>query len=53
MERGMTQLELANRLGIHLSWEQKMEAGKGEPTIRLASAAAKILMVTVDELWPA
>jgi transcriptional regulator with XRE-family HTH domain len=53
LEAGLTQLELAARLGIHLSWLQKLEAGRGQPTVHIACLAAKILMQTVDELWPA
>ena len=50
LERGLTQLELANKIGVTQGAVYFWEKGINEPTAGYLIAMAKIFSVTVDEL---
>jgi transcriptional regulator with XRE-family HTH domain len=47
---GLTQTELAERLGVYQSMVARWELGKGEPGISMAKPLAEALGVTVETL---
>ena len=49
-ELGLTQAELAERLGVHAATVAQAEAGKREPTISTVQRYADALETTVGEL---
>ena len=51
LERGLTQDELANRLGISKQQVYRLEAGKHSPTADVLSRLAKELEVSMDYLF--
>jgi putative transcriptional regulator len=51
-ERNLSQAELADRLGVARQTINAMEAGKHDPSLRLAYAVAKALGATVQEVFP-
>jgi len=47
---GLTQADVARRLGMHRQQYQAYESGKVEPTLQRAAEIAAVLGVTIDEL---
>lgn len=48
--RSMTQGELADKTGIHISHVQRMEAGTTQPTLDVLKRMAEALQTSIDEL---
>lgn len=48
--RGLTQAELAGRLGVTQSAVSRLEIGLREPSVRLVAAIAKEFDVSLDDL---
>ena len=48
--RGMTQAELADKTGVHISHVQRMEAGTTQPTLEVLKRMAGALQTSIDEL---
>ena len=49
-EKGMSQKELADALGVTQGTVSAWESGRWDPTVENLRAVAKVLGVTVDEL---
>lgn len=49
-ERGLTQAEVARRVGVHPSQLHRYEAGSAEPTVRVLRGLALALQVSADSL---
>ena len=49
-EKGLSQKELADKVGIEQSALSHLETGRNNPTITTAQALAKALGCTVDDL---
>jgi transcriptional regulator with XRE-family HTH domain len=49
-ERGLTQAELAGRVGVHPSQVHRYEAGSAEPTLGVLRGLALALQVSTDSL---
>lgn len=47
---GLTQGELADRAGVHISHIQRIEAGKSQHTVEVLKGLAETLQVSLDEL---
>lgn len=52
MQRGLTQVQVAQRSCISVRCYQRIEAGENQPKIHTAQKIASTLNVTVDELFP-
>ena len=50
LERGMTQVEIANQLGIDKSTYSGYESGKRQPDVKRIKELASLLRVSADEL---
>ena len=50
-EQGITQDELAQRVGIRRETIGKLESGKSNPSLKLAMDVAAVLRTKVDELF--
>ncbi len=50
-QSGLTQLEVAERVGIVLTAYQRYEYGKRLPNVLIALRIAKVLNCEVKELW--
>lgn len=50
-DKGMSDKELANKLGISPKTIQKIKEGKYEPSVKLALELAKVLGCTVEDLF--
>ncbi|MCL5775178.1 MAG: helix-turn-helix transcriptional regulator [Patescibacteria group bacterium] len=48
---GLTQEELANRVGVRRETIVFLEAGKYNPSLQLAHDVARVLKTTIDELF--
>lgn len=48
--KGITQQELAEKAGLHLTYVGHLEAGKYHPTVFVMWKVAKVLGVGLDEL---
>jgi len=51
-ERGLKQKWLEEKTGISHSAMSLLVNGKSEPTLKSARAIARVLDVSIDELWP-
>ena len=51
LSKNLTQLQLANKLKIHVSHYQRLEYGTRKPILTLALNLAEILNTTVEELF--
>ncbi len=51
MEKGMTQKDLAQAVGVSRQTMNAIEQGDYNPTIRLCRAICKVLGKTLDELF--
>ena len=49
-ERGLTQGELADKTGVHISHIQRIEAGTSQPTVDVLKRVAEALGVSIDHL---
>ena len=49
-ERGITQVEVADKMEVDKSYISKLEAGKGNPTLNTLDRLAVILNVEVSDL---
>lgn len=49
----MTQCELADKCGASQQWISRVELGKCEPSLKMASVLARTLGCTIDELFAA
>lgn len=47
---GMTQAELANKAGVHISHVQRIEAGTSQPTVDILKRLAESLKISLDQL---
>lgn len=47
---GMTQGELADKAGVHISHVQRIEAGTSQPTVDVLKRLAEALQVSIDML---
>ena len=52
MKQGITQHELANKLGVRDAWICEIETGRMEPSIGLKNRIAEALKVSVEILFP-
>lgn len=52
VEKGMTQLDVASKMGIDDSSYRKIESGRTNPTSRTLYKLAEALDVSVSELFP-
>lgn len=52
MERGLSQMALAELVGVHLNSINKIELGDGNPTLATVVALGEALGVSVRELFP-
>jgi putative transcriptional regulator len=50
-EAGLTMKELADLASIALSQAHRLEGGKANPTIRTAFRVAKVLNVSIVDIW--
>ena len=50
--KGLTQKDLAEKLGVSLSFLGEVERGVREPSIKFLSDIAKVLDIQVEELIP-
>ncbi len=50
-QKNITQVEIANILGVDRSFVSNIENGKNNPTLSTIANLAKALKVTVDELF--
>ncbi len=51
IELGMTQQELANRIGITTKWLSKLENGKVDPKLSLAYRISHHLECRIDDVF--
>ncbi|GLG01195.1 hypothetical protein Alches_12340 [Alicyclobacillus hesperidum subsp. aegles] len=51
-ERGLKQGWVAEQTGISLGAMSAIVNGKSDPTLRSARAIARVLGVSIEELWP-
>lgn len=51
LERGYTQEELADRLGVTRQTIIAIEQGKYQPTLHLASRCAKLFRVSIEDIF--
>jgi transcriptional regulator with XRE-family HTH domain len=49
---GLTQQQLADRLGVDQAMVARWETGRVEPRVRVAVRLSELLERTVNELWP-
>ncbi|MFZ1987108.1 MAG: RstR family transcriptional repressor [Desulfatitalea sp.] len=49
-ERGFTQMELSEKVGIGIAQMRRYESGKSSPTLEVIKNIAKTLVVSTDEL---
>jgi transcriptional regulator with XRE-family HTH domain len=49
-ERGLTQLELADKLGVSRVWIAQIERGAKQPSLTFGAELAEALGVGIDEL---
>jgi len=49
-ERGLTRSKLAKEVGVHWTYIWQLEAGKRQPSLRLARKLAETFGVSLDEL---
>lgn len=49
-QQGLTQQQLAEKIGVNLSTLAKIEAGRNDASLATAVAIAKALQTTVDDL---
>jgi len=49
-DKGMTQQELADKAGVHISHVQRIEAGTSQPTVEILKRLAEALQVSLDML---
>jgi transcriptional regulator with XRE-family HTH domain len=49
-ERGLTQMELSEKVGIGIAQMRRYESGKSSPTLEVIKNIAKTLVVSTDEL---
>lgn len=47
---GLTQMELAQRCGVHVRLVSRWESGEGQPSLMKAVDLARVLGVTLDEI---
>ena len=50
-KEGLTQLELADKTGLHVTTIGKIEAGMRTPTLETRKKLAKVLKVDITELF--
>lgn len=51
-ERGIKQEWLAQQTGLPANTISRIVNGRSEPTLRTARAIARVLGVSIEELWP-
>lgn len=51
-ERGLTQEDLAARLGVHQSFISRIESGEASPSLPLARKIIAELGITLDDFGP-